>query len=727
MDEFQDTNKSQFELLKLLSPEKNITVVGDLNQSIYRFRGAYKENFELFKKHFYSENNKIFKLNESFRSPNSILKTAHKLIQNNYSNKEDCLFTKNAKNIEGEKIKIFELEDEKEEVRKIIEIIKSEISNGTPEDKICVIFRTHQQSDLLKKTLEQKQIPFTSVSNKSLLKISSVKIVLDYLKILNSLKNKTNVKSSWWNLVHSSEFDKEDLIKLGKFLKNNKDKDLSVKLINSDLDIDLSESGKIKLKIIIKKVKELLPYLKDEVSELIHKIYEILQINLSESPNKKNFLCLQKFHELSEEYSKANSPTLQSFLSYLQIIENLGININSPEVENNGIRIMTQHATKGLEYDVVIMSNMVQKRFPIENYGKSSIIPSELSPELKEKLTNINESEKNELIKEFEMKNQLLEERRLCYVAFTRTKKRLYLTYAKKYSNRGFYPSQFLNEIDYKKNPEIIFEEDKSKLYEEPKQNIDDVKTKLNPAEKLIFSPSSLLLFDECQKKYEYKYVYNMPDPEPISWESIKLGSFIHHILEMGVSLDYKTEKEFIDLAKTVQAKEEWDFVELDNVIPLLRVFFERNKSKYSKESLTEIRLNITIDNLKFMGFADRIDFHEDGLEIIDYKTGSSNIRPKARNWQLGFYAIAAQKKYGKVRKLTLDTLKKEKPLEFVLDLKGNAIESGKRMSFNLQEIKSEILETANKIKECYSSGFKPCSIEKNCKFCNEYVWEVFD
>jgi len=717
VDEFQDTNRLQFELLKLLSPEKNITIVGDLNQSIYRFRGAYKENFNLFKNYFQSS--ETFTLAKSFRSPNSILKTAHKLIQNNYSNKEECFFVKNAKDLDGDKIKAFELENEKEETRKIIEIIKQELENGISENEICVMFRTHQQSRLLKKTLGYEQIPFTSITNKSLLKMSSIRTVIDYLKILNSIKTKSNAKSSWWNIIHSSDFEGQDSIKLGEFLKNNKENDLSIKIINSELPISLSESGKIKLAIIIKKVKSLLPSINNEIPNLTLKIYEALQLNSTESPNKENILCLQKFHELVREYSEVDSPTLNSFLHHLQIIENLGIEIEAPTTQNSGIRIMTQHATKGLEYDVVIISNLAQKRFPI--FGSSnSIIPSELSPELKESLSTIPETEKQFVIKEYEDKNQLLEERRLCYVALTRTKERLYLTYAKKYSNRNVFPSQFLNEMQYKKNHEIIFNQDSEETYKEPKL---EIKPASKTPEKLKFSPSSLLLFDDCQKRYEYKYIYNMPEPQPISWEAIKLGSFIHHVLEAGVKSKFNQEKEFIDLAKTMQAKEEWDFIELKDALPIVKVFFERNKNKYSPTSKTEVHLSTTINDLIFNGFADRIDFHKEGIEIIDYKTGMSNVKPKARNWQLGIYALAAQQKYGKVHKLTLDLLKKEKPLEFTLDEKGNAMEAGGRMSFNLEEVKEEILNTAKQIQRCYNSGFKPCSVEKNCDFCNEYIW----
>lgn len=722
VDEFQDTNKLQFDFLKLLAPEKNITVVGDLNQSIYRFRGAYKENFNIFKQYFQASDSDIFTLAKSFRSPNSVLKTAHKLIENNYKNKKECFFVENAHNRKGDKIKVYELKNAKEETRKIMEIIQSELARGVPEEEICVLFRTHQQTRLLKKALEYHNISYTAVASKSLLKTIPVKTTLDYMKILDSIKSKKKGSdNSWWNIFHSSDFPEEDIVKLGRFLKDNTDIDNLSQLI-LDNDIKLSEQGKVKLSLIVKKVKDLIPSIDQKLPELVLKIYETLGLSSeSVSENKEDLLCMHKFHELVREYTEIESPMLNDFLHHMQIIDALGIEIESPAIDDSGVRIMTQHATKGLEYKTVIVSNLAQKRFPMERISSNSLIPAELSPELKEVLQEVSEAEREYIIKEYERENQLLEERRLCYVAFTRAKESLYLTYAKEYANKKHFPSQFLNEINYKQNPEIEFIEDSKETYEEPKLTIKPALIEKKP--KIRFSPSSLLLFDECQKKYEYKYIYNMPEAKPISWEAIKLGSFVHHIIETGVKSLYKTEKDYTILAKTLQADEEWDFINLDEALPLIKVFFERNRNKYNKNSKTEINLQANIEGISFTGYADRIDFTEKGIEIIDYKTGNSQISPRARNWQLGFYALAAKEKYGKVYKLTLDMLKKEKPIEFVIDEEGNALEAGGRMSFNLDEVKDEMLETARQVLGCYQSGFKPCSIEKNCDFCNEYVW----
>ena len=134
--------------------------------------------------------------------------------------------------------------------------------------------------------------------------------------------------------------------------------------------------------------------------------------------------------------------------------------------------------------------------------------------------------------------------------------------------------------------------------------------------------------------------------------------------------------------------------------------------------------MKTSIGRYNFTGFADRIDFNDKGeIEIIDYKTGASIIQPRHRNWQLGYYAIAARNSgLGKVRKVTLDMLKLDKPLEFVIDDLGNAVCG--YMRFNINEIERELVDTAEHVEKAYKQGFKSCSLDKGCEFCNEHVYK---
>ncbi len=751
VDEFQDTNKIQLDLLFCLAPHGNVTVVGDLNQSIYRFRGAYKKNFVEFKEKFNISKEGIFNLNKSYRSSNKILRAAHRLILNNYKDSNDCFEVLNFNGREGENIEVFELKNAKEEARKAVELAEREIKNGIDMREICIMFRTHQQGRVIKKALEFKKIPYISVTKCSLLKEKSIKRAIDYLVILNKLKKREKGgEEAWWDLIYQLDFAEEDLIKIGRFIKDNKDaENISAVMLNSLCELGLSDNGKMASNVLIERIKRLIPGMGKDASEIIREVYSIGGfVNSQKTKEEKTIMLnLNRFYDLAKEHSTMYAPDLGSFIHYINILGSLGIEINAIDSEDEGIRLMTLHATKGLEYNTVIITNLAQKRFPLERFNNNHLIPAELSPEF----DDLPEEDIDYYIYEQERQNQIFEERRLCYVAFTRTKKKLILTYANEYAGRKFYPSPFLYEVKYKENPDFIFNVDVEEKYGEQllaiksglefsnvlkSRDFDNAIVEIAKnankerirfdAKEINFSPSALLTFAECQKKYEYKYIYNMPEKKSISWEALMLGSFVHKILEEGVKCGFTKLKEFEDITKGKHLEVDWEGVELDEALHLVRVFFERNKSKYSRESKTEQLLKMQIGSLNFIGFADRIDFRDDGIEIVDYKTGKSNIPVLSRNWQMGYYALAASK-FGKVKRITLDMLRHEKPLEFELDEQGNAaaVHSHQTSGFNVFEVEQELVKAAHEILNAHEKGFKPCSIERNCEFCNEWVYGV--
>ena len=739
VDEFQDTNKIQLDFLKCLARKKNIMVVGDMNQSIYRFRGAYNKNFDEFKKYFNVGNSEIFNLDKSFRSSDRILRTAHKLICNNYTDEKECFQVKSFNNREGGKVEVYELKNAREEARKVVEIIKEETSKGVGAEEICVLYRNHNYGRIIKQALEFNGIEYCAVSKASLLKQKSVKAVVDYLTILNNLKfRKRGGEEAWWDLVYQQNFSEKDLIKVGRFLKDNfESENISALLLNELDKIGLSDEGRIYAKMLTERIKLMIPSLSKTLGELVKDVfnYSGFASKLESREQRESMMNLNKFYELAVKHSSLHDADLEIFLAHLGILKNLGIEIEAARIEDRGVRLMTLHATKGLEYKTVIVTNMAEKRFPIDRIQNNFLIPLCLSPEFVN--LGLTKNDMDYYLYEYERKHLLFEERRLCYVAFTRAKSRLVLTYASDYRDKKSFASKFLHEIKYQGNPDIDFKIDSDEKYFVPETKIKpavsfDVLSRLNfegiflnenkSERKEVFSPSSLLTFNECQKRFEYKYVYNMPEDKTIYWEAMRLGSFVHSVLEIGVKNNFRSLKEFVDFALELSRMEGWENIELDEAEYLIKVFFERNKTKYSDKSMTEQKLKMEIDGIKFIGFADRIDFNDDGIEIIDYKTGKSVVGVRERNWQLGYYALAASS-FGPVRRITLEMLRHEKPLEFKLSDDGNAVEVGSgRMSFNIHEIKEELVSTARKVLEAYEKGFKACSVEKNCEFCNEWV-----
>lgn len=726
VDEFQDTNKIQCDLLQALAPHRNITIVGDLNQSIYRFRGAYRDNVAQFKTAFNVDKEDIVALDKSRRSPNTVLRTAHRLIQNNYTNKDEVINVLNSEQREGTPVEVIELLNDKEEVRRIVDTIRINQEKGLPLEEICVMFRTHSQSRRLKKQLEESHIPYVSVTRTSLLTLAPIRKILNYAIITNKLANKEpGGEQAWWEALYNEHVDAEDFAQISRLIKNSlTEKCLTQHLMQKLPALEVQEETKVKIKSVL----ETITLLTEAAKKPAHEALELIRKALYPTENKEEQINIEKFVATAKEYAEFDYADLGHFLYHLDIIQKLGIEIEAPNTQEAGVRIMTNHATKGLEYRVVIVGGMVQSKFPAERINKDNLIPSELLPEIKSKIADVPDYAKEEVIAELERENQLTEERRLCYVAFTRAKEKLILTYAKEYSNRPHIPSQFLTEINYLSNPDITFEKDDAQTEHNESAPIISTAAQMKSIKprRVTFSPSSLLLFTECQKKYEYKYRYQMPEKQPISWEDIRLGSFVHEIIEQGVQRQFKGEKDFIDLARTRYSEEEWKIINLDDALTILRVFFQRNKHKYNHQSLTEQKLHVSIEGLNFEGYADRIDIHPQGIEIIDYKTGKSFLTAQHRNWQLGLYALAAPSlNLGPVRRLTLDMLRHEKPLEFDLGADGIAKEiNSPKTSFNLNTVKQELITTAQKILECYNTEFAPCPIEKNCEFCNEFIWK---
>lgn len=740
IDEFQDTNKIQLELIFSLAQHNKITIVGDLNQSIYRFRGAYKDNFEIFCKHYQIKEKDIFKLDKSYRSPNIILNNSYKLIINNYSKKEECFPIKNYYGLDGEKIKIFELKNAQEEARKVLEIIEEETKRGTPLEEICVMYRNHQYGNVIKKNLKDKKIPFISTGKKSLFELKQIKLIINYLRVLNSLKKNTKEKNAWWDILYQNNLPETDLINVGNFLKENKESPNLSKLLFENLEkIVKTDVGKIIVNTLFKNIEFLINCDSKNVFDLIEKISSLLGFlkEAKTQEEKEIILSLVKFNELIKKQSQIVSQELSLFLNYIDSIENLGIVIDAPELENKGVRLMTLHATKGLEYKTVIITNMVEGRFPMEKANKEDILPFELMPEIRGRIENLSEIEKNSFIKKYEIENQIFEERRLCYVAFTRARERLFITYAKKYSAKEYEPSRFLKEIEYKENPSIIFTIDESEIDEKIKarekkeelininfqKEIVEQKQKKKNIKEIIFSPSALFTYKECQKKFEYVYIYNMPEKITNSWQEVQLGSFVHLVLEEGVKNNFKTLKEYIDFAKLKMLEEDWNTLNFDEVLLLIRVFFERNSNKYSEKSKTEQLLKMNLAGLRFYGFADRIDYNYDGIEIVEYKTGKMPLSREKKEWQVSYYALAASS-IGKVKKITIDLLRQEKPLEFDLKENGDAFSvHSEKIAFNIYDVKKELIKVANEIIYSYETSFIPCKMEKECEFCREFVY----
>jgi superfamily I DNA/RNA helicase len=220
-------------------------------------------------------------------------------------------------------VKVYELKNAKEEARKVVEIIKEKLGEGVPSEEICVMFRAHQYGRIIKKILEEEQIPYVSVAKASLMKQKSVKTAFDYLVILNKLKKKEKgAEKEWWDLVYQLDFKEEDLIRIGRAIKefNKKPEEgngcVSVWLLNNLDKLELSESGRLAGKILIEKIKAMIPVLDKSVSEIVKETYRIsgLMNEQKTKEEKEIMLNLNRFYEMSKAHEELYDSDLANFI-----------------------------------------------------------------------------------------------------------------------------------------------------------------------------------------------------------------------------------------------------------------------------------------------------------------------------------------------------------------------------------------------------------------------------
>ncbi len=459
IDEFQDTNYVQFELIKkLTAANKNITVVADPNQTIYAFRGAYTNNIEEFKKQFSLSDKDIVSLDVSFRSTNKILRVAHTLIEKNYGEdkKQECLLLKNHKDIEGENVSIIETEDNNEAARAIVETIEVFLAQAIPPKEIAVLYRTHAQGRKVRQVLENRGLPFRVKDDTDFLKQPEIKTALAYLYIINNISHPTaRGTEAWWRIFHfNNALSQEDSIRIGEYLKK-KWVSFQEAIYHHIGEPGLSKSGLETINNVKMRIDLLCSKKNLDVSDLILEVYDQsgLSRQFSHTDTKRSreaLLNLRQLHELSSNFEEFHGKDLSLFIDYLEILDEMDGNPSPARIaDEDAINLMTIHAAKGLEFSVVFLTNLAKDKFPLYRGGIEPLIPPELMEQYRDIFEDgsIKDTEKTVRERKREIKKE--EERRLAYVALTRTKEHLFLTMAVKYGEDEREPSEFLQDIGY--------------------------------------------------------------------------------------------------------------------------------------------------------------------------------------------------------------------------------------------------------------------------------------
>ncbi len=428
VDEYQDTNRAQYELIKMLTSQRiKVCVVGDDAQSIYGWRGADISNMLDFQKDF--PNAKMFKLEQNYRSTANILKGANSVIVNNKNQIEKNLWTEQP---EGDKITVIRCSDEKDEAFQIAKNIKKEVQKRkiTLND-IAILYRTNSQSRALEDALRREKLPYQIIGGVEFYRRKEVKDILAYLRVL------------------ANQDDEESLLRIMNFPQRGIGNTSIEKMLNFSRKLDISfftTMGRIfevievkeRIQKNVKQFKLLLNKyieLKDKLSlyELTSALVDELGIlRMYKEENSKDSLAryqnVQELLNAIQDFTKRNKgASIDDFLAEVSLVSG----IDQMKDEANFVTLMTIHSAKGLEFPVVFLSGLEEDLFPIN--------------------------------RKFDSDADIEEERRLFYVAFTRAKEKLYLTYARSRYRFG--------EVAYQDRSRFIGEVDESVLEEAKASN----------------------------------------------------------------------------------------------------------------------------------------------------------------------------------------------------------------------------------------------------------------
>lgn len=400
VDEYQDTNNVQYNIARLLSENNNVCVVGDIDQNIYSWRGADIENILAFEKHFPGA--KTILLEQNYRSTKNIIQVSNDIIKKNTNRKEKNLFTENP---DGDLLHLYGAYDEHDEARHVAEKAGELINAGASPKEIAILYRANFQSRVLEEAFMYSGIPYRLLGTK-FFERKEVKDVLSFIRLALNPESTSDLKRII--NIPARGIGKVTLLKI----LEGKQNELSPAM-RAKVDDFYSLLNEISNQIFILKPSELVKFVIQKTG--ISGMYKKTEEDQERMENIKELVTLStKYDKLTPEEGIE------------KLIEESALQSDQDELkeEKDAATLMTIHASKGLEFDYVFITGLEDGLFPHERMGSE---------------------EKDDE-----------EERRLFYVALTRARKRIFLTYTNVRTIFGSkqvnVPSEFVNDID----PEMI-------------------------------------------------------------------------------------------------------------------------------------------------------------------------------------------------------------------------------------------------------------------------------
>jgi DNA helicase-2/ATP-dependent DNA helicase PcrA len=417
VDEYQDTNRAQYAIIKRLASKfKNLTVVGDDAQSIYAFRGADIGNILDFERDY--QDTKVFRLEQNYRSTQNILRAADQLIKNNKGQIPKTLFTEN---MAGDAVRVIECQDERDEAGTIVRTIEEEIRKEKLDLRdFAVLYRTNAQSRAIEDGLRRSSIPYVIIGGTAFYRRKEIKDVLAYLRLL---VNSTDAESVLRVINYPARgIGATTMDRVSQYAREH-----DVNLFHALDCIEFIGGVQSRTAQKIKEFTGLVTKygaLKDKMSpsELVRALidetrilFELKQENTMESLAR--YENIQEFlNAITDYFHEKPDATLDNYLEEVSLVSDA----DQVEGNKNAVTLMTLHAAKGLEFPVVLIAGLEEGLFPSEQTAQE--------------------------------RDGLEEERRLLYVGITRAMRKCFVLYALQRMRFGetarSMPSRFVEEIE---------------------------------------------------------------------------------------------------------------------------------------------------------------------------------------------------------------------------------------------------------------------------------------
>jgi DNA helicase-2/ATP-dependent DNA helicase PcrA len=780
VDEYQDTNSAQNRIIDILSSywtkeggNPNVFVVGDDDQSIYRFQGASLENILYFKNKFPKAESIL--LDTNYRSTQEIIDVARSVIKNNLSQLSDIKKKFVSAKTDKGLVEKYTFETSEEESFYIAKKVEELLKSGEKASEIALLYRDNKDSADLISALNTLNIPFSIEAGENILETELIIKIINLLELINNpyddLKFFTVASYSFLGLKtldvlklgYSADFIlKKTNIKVKRaifdILTNKKDQETQLSLDGLGSERDALE--KFALKLVEWKTLSVNKKLSEFFATLVRDS-NLLSLVLKDNKSKEGSIdvtslnLLNSLYEEIKKFEESNPEiTLESFLGDIALMREHSIAIKEKEMslDKEKVRLMTAHRSKGLEFDHVFITKFVDKKWGGRSDRVKIKFPSNFL-----KLVNNEEKEASfdidEDLKDQEKIRSLEDERRLFYVALTRARKNIYITYSKKYisylSEKESMESKFLDEVDQK----ILRVGDTKKYEAEVKDLINTKLTisrytspELSVTENLFIDKvlsrfklnvSALNNYLKCGYKFKLNNILSLPRAK-----SQVLGSVIHLTLEHFFKLFKETHKvpsesELInifenDLKEEYLRAEEYEDIR-DKGKKILSKYYENYKSLFVEPIFLEYNFgkkNVFFEDIPLSGKVDKIEVVEEAtnhtektkVKVVDYKTmkpktegdilGTTKASSGEYKRQLLFYKLLAE--YD--RNFPYEVVSAE--LDFLEPDKGKF----KKYEFkytlgDIEDLKKMIRETMGSIREHKFERTKDFSECENCEY----------